>query len=79
MNILLSIKPEWARLIYEGKKTIDDFVQQGCVPFENLKAYQGDSDRVVGWIVKNPTKLDIPMDLADFGIKRPPQSWRYVE
>ena len=23
MNIILSIKPKWAKLIYEGKKTIE--------------------------------------------------------
>lgn len=131
MNILLSIKPKWARLIYDGKKTIEwrkstpnayrpgmrvylyetvpvqkvtgyfdyqafygylncnrpevnqneieDLVKQGCVPFPKLKAYQGKSERIVGWIVKNATKLDIPMDLEDFGIKCAPQSWCYLK
>lgn len=25
MNVILSIHPKWAKLIYEGKKTIEDF------------------------------------------------------
>lgn len=130
MNIILSIKPKWARLIYEGKKTIEwrktlpkkikkgdkvflyetspvfkitghfdyngteiynkngddvkwlrkDFVEdKGCVAIDRLNQYQGQSSHVYGWRVSLPCKLSTPKTLEDFGLKRAPQSWQYVE
>ena len=32
-----------------------------------------------GLRLKDPVIYDIPKDLSDFGMTRPPQSWRYVE
>ena len=30
------------------------------------------------WRIKDPVKFDKPLPLSDFGLKRPPQSWQYV-
>lgn len=130
MNIILSIHPKWAKLIYEGKKTIEwrktlpkkikkgdkvflyetspvfkitgyvdfnfadiydkndddvkwirkDFVEdKGCVTLDRLNQYQGQSSQVYGWRVSLPCKFSTPKTLADFGLKRAPQSWQYTE
>ena len=128
MNIVLSIHPKWAKLIYEGKKTIEwrknfpkeftdgdkvfiyetapvckvtgvftlDYVlfkvsafkegdileskiKRGCVETDALRKYQGKSPYLYGWSVYMPRKFDTPKTLAEFGLKRPPQSWCYTE
>jgi len=30
------------------------------------------------WRIEKPVKFDRPLPLSDFGLKRPPQSWQYV-
>lgn len=130
MNIILSIHPKWAKLIYDGKKTIewrkalpkkaarpmtvymyetspvckitgcfhvksveiydkndddikyllkDNVERMGCLPIEKLNEYQGKSECVYGWRVITPIKFDTPKTLAEFNLKRPPQSWCYTE
>lgn len=125
MNIILSIHPKWAKLIYEGKKTVeyrksipkyeksitvymyetspirkvtgcfkmishfrmdvvynkvcDNLVARGCLSIQELRHYQNDSKDVVGWVVGSFEKFDQPKTIADFGLKRPPQSWCYTE
>ncbi len=59
--------------------TANVFIAAGCVPIEELAKYRGDKRELFGWKVKNPKKFDKPKTLADFGLKRPPQSWQYVE
>lgn len=138
--VILSIHPKWAKLIYEGKKTIEwrksvpkkcedyskiflyetapvctvtgfveltgfdavspkmnridlggkrsdkenedafDFIVNfGCVSKENLKKYQGKADYIYAWYINFPQKFLTPKTLADFKLKRPPQSWCYTE
>ena len=132
MNIILSIKPKWAELIYSGKKTIEwrksfpkreniecvylyetapvkkitgffvwnDFVtlyffepipkeyknlphstrnivSAGCVPFEDLKKYNGDGIKLFGWKIEKPQQYKEPLPLSMFNFERPPQSWCY--
>lgn len=132
MNIILSIHPKWARLIYEGEKTIEwrktsplranksvvyiyetapikkitgsfifnglylldayektwidnynergiDIIGSGRVPIDELQKYQNNSRVLRGWCRAGALRFDSPKSLEDFGIKRPPQSWRYVE
>lgn len=35
--------------------------------------------KVYGWRIEEPNRYKTPIDLSAFGIKRPPQSWCYVE
>lgn len=131
MNIILSIKPKWARLIYEGKKTVEwrkttpyrlrptdniylyetspvkkvtgcikmyshailniedvmmrkdgygmNYIESGCVPIEDLLAYEGKSKALVAWCIGTAKKFNESLDIDALGLKRPPQSWRYVE
>ena len=53
--------------------------QDGCVPLDELKKYQGKSKSLYGWLIAVPKRFKIPKTLADFGLKRAPQSWQYVE
>lgn len=135
MNILLSLKPEYAELIYSGKKSIEwrhtfpdkvffcdrvyiyetapvkkvtgyfhfnlllkpfyiehrdfeldvftrahksELEEWGQLPFPMLQKY-AESGPVWGWHILNPVKYQNPFGLAIFGIKRPPQSWQYIE
>ena len=54
-------------------------IERGCVPLEELKKYAGQKDELFGWKVKNPQEFDTPRTLEDFDLKRPPQSWRYID
>lgn len=55
----------------------------GCVPYEDLEKYAGDKD-LFAWMIRGSWIMKIYngkefLTLADFGLKRPPQSWQYVE
>ncbi len=55
-------------------------VDQSCVPLEDLEAYAGGPGRkLCGWMVREPQKYDTPRPLAEFGLNRPPMSWKYIE
>ena len=62
-------------------KSITLSYEKGCVSIDDLKKYQGDSMCVFAWEIKHGSVVmfDQPKTLADFGLKRPPQSWQYVE
>ena len=48
------------------------------VKLEDLQAYaKGGS--LYGWLVEKPKKYYIPHTLEDFGVKKPPMSWQYVD
>ena len=134
MNIILSIHPKWAKLIYEGTKTIEwrktiphrmDYVKlrdgnpdvkvylyetaplrlvtgffywggvticdargmkednprliAGQVGIEELQKYQGENCSICAWHIDKPQKFRDPLPIDLFGLKRPPQSWRYTE
>lgn len=51
----------------------------GQVTREDLANYKGNSKYLYGWRIHAPQKFKNPKTLADFGLKRPPQSWQYVE
>lgn len=130
MNVLLSIKPKWAKLIYEGKKTVEwrksvprhlmpedmvflyetapvkkitgymsvhsfgrfcvedimagedryglSWVESGCVPIEDLLAYEGRSSSLVAWSIGMARRLSRSLDVQEIGLKHPPQSWCYT-
>lgn len=57
----------------------DKLVARGCLSIQELRHYQNDSKDVVGWVVASFEKFEQPKTLEDFGLKRAPQSWQYVE
>lgn len=65
---------------------------QACLPYEGIAAYIGREKRGYGWHISDLKIYDAPKDLDEFAflretkfasepvtIKRPPQSWYYVE
>ena len=53
----------------------------GCVPAVDLAKYQGGAKEIYCWMVSpfiKPTRI-MPYRLDDFDLRRPPQSWQYVE
>lgn len=65
----------------DANKSITFAYDKGCVSIDDLKKYQGDSMCVFAWEIKRGSvvKFYQPKSLSDFGLKRPPQSWQYVE
>ena len=58
----------------------DVHIDVTCLTVEEwLKYTEGHKGLVYGWHISDLTIYDKPKDLGDFGIKRPPQSWCYVE
>jgi predicted transcriptional regulator len=59
-----------------------DIQRRGCVPREDLVNYQGKSRCIYAWSVdqrREMVRYNVPYRLDNFGLKRPPQSWQYVE
>ncbi len=50
--------------------------QKACLTMEQLRKYVGEK-KVYAWNISNPRKLSSTLQLADFGLSRPPQSWCY--
>lgn len=72
---LRSITPQFVRA------TLYDMEKNGCVPAGDLAKYQGGAKEIYGWMVSpfmKPTRI-MPYSLDSFDLKRPPQSWQYVE
>lgn len=68
-----------------------EFIEQGCVPIEDLIEY-ANGDVIYGNVIENIEEYDEPKELGEFTglrktkfgyapikITRPPQSWRFVE
>lgn len=52
--------------------------KQTCLTYCEILKY-GDGKTLYGWHISNLKIYDEPKELSDFGLKRPPQSWCYVE
>lgn len=54
--------------------------KQSCVPWEEMRKYVGAGIKeFYGWRISELEIYDKPKELSEFRIKRPPQSWCYVE
>ena len=122
--VLISIKPEWVKLIMAGEKKTEIrktaplwqtlpfnmYIYQcgtgkvvgicechnlrvyninknevkllsdsSCVPPKKIYEYAGTKEFLYGWELKKARWFKEPKPLSAFGMKRPPQSWCYVE
>jgi Uncharacterized conserved protein len=50
--------------------------EKACLTMEQLRKYVGEK-KVYAWNISNPRKLASPLQITDFGLSRPPQSWCY--
>ena len=58
----------------------DVHIDVTCLTVEEwLKYTEGHKGSVYGWHISDLIIYDKPKDLSDFRVKRPPQSWCYVE
>lgn len=53
-------------------------IPSSCVPIEELEKY-ANGKMLARWHISDVKIYDQPRELRDFGKKRPPQSWCYVE
>lgn len=60
---------------YDHKKDVDI---ETCLSKDEFLAYTH-GDIAYGWRVSGVERYDIPLLLSVFGLRRPPQSWGYVE
>ena len=69
-----------------------EHMERSCLTYEELADYIGNGKTGHGWHISDPKIYDMPRDLSEFiglrdtkfgaapyEIKRPPQSWCYVE
>ena len=58
----------------------EDMGRKSCMTQDQITEYIGeDNADFYAWYISNVKVLHNPMDLAHFGLKRPPQSWQYIE
>ena len=50
--------------------------EKACLTVEQLREYAGDK-KIYPWVLNSPRKLSTPLQITDFGLSRPPQSWCY--
>ena len=56
------------------------FAKAAAMGLKELTDYGPDGRGVYhGWAVEKPLRFTVPYTLASLGIKRPPQSWRYID
>lgn len=74
------------RLTGDTGKCAPTTASEKCLPFlscltlDELLEYAGKPTRILyGWYISDLKIYDKPKKLSDFGMKRPPQSWCYVE
>jgi len=74
----------------EQEKSDDEIVSKSCVPRQELRAYEGSHFGIYGWHISDLKIYDTPKRYVSaiykgscqdptFEIKRPPQSWCYLE
>ena len=54
-------------------------LEAGCVPLFDLVKYRANVDCIYGWMIDKATKFKEPLTINHMSLKRPPQSWQYVE
>lgn len=64
--------------LFEGEPTYHlPYNGECCLTEKELEKY-GKGKRLYGWHISNFVFYKEPRELAEFGLKRPPQSWVYV-
>lgn len=59
------------------KEPLERILKESCIPYYDLHRYAYHDD-AFGWHISDLKIYDTPKQLADFGLSRPPQSWRYI-
>ena len=72
--------PRWATnpLYYNETDCSTVLTKLGCLSIDEIWEY-GKGKTLYGWHISDLKIYDEPKELSEFGLKRPPQSWCYVE
>lgn len=65
-----------------GNEDIESYitaVRKSCLSKNELHEYAKNNSFLYAWHISNLEVYDIPKELSEFNLKRPPQSWCYVE
>ncbi len=62
-----------------GMKEDNPYLVAGQVSLKELQKYQGGNCSICAWHIDKPQKFRDPLPIDLFGLKRPPQSWRYID
>lgn len=71
----------------EEQSVTNEIARQSCLYYDDMVSYFGNKDGV-GWHISDLKIYDRPRELSEFGkvgfghevpLKRPPQSWQYIE
>ena len=54
-------------------------MEDACLRYEELANYIGNDKTGYGWHITELYIYDKPIELTKFKVKRPPQSWCYVQ
>ena len=65
-------------ILYCVNNTQSNKLKQACLTIEDIKIYLGINSGYA-WHISNLVIYDKPRELSEFRLKRPPQSWCYVE
>lgn len=63
-------------LIFRFNTSEEYVAKKACLSIEQLKDYAKGRAYLCGWVITN--FQPVSLSLSDFGLKRPPMSWRYV-
>ena len=62
----------------EEQSVTNEIARQSCLDYDDMVSYLGNKDGY-GWHITDLKIYDKPKELSEFGLKRAPQSWCYVE
>lgn len=62
-----------------GSKSVAEMAEKGCVTPKSIHEYAGNRDYLLGMVIGEKVFYEELLSLQEFGMKRPPQSWCYVQ
>lgn len=72
------IEDYWYPFYYNETDCSTVLTKLGCLSIDEIWEY-GKGKTLYGWHISDLKIYDEPKELSEFGLKRPPQSWCYVE
>lgn len=61
----------------DGEREKPEDGYRTSVTVKEFEKYKGDKEFLYGWHIADALMYDVPKELQDFGLSRPPQSWQY--
>ena len=65
--------------ITEYSRPFGNQIYGTCLTAKKLNEYAGVNNKLSYMALENPVTYDKPKELSEFGLKRPPQNWQYVQ